>query len=200
MTNILNSMEKINLFNVETIKKIWNELFSFNKNNLNFQLLDFWSWNGSDLLNNAMRWKLAEFIIAKALDIANSYRIEWDEYDLVYNGIKIEIKSWAYIQSWEQDRYSNIILSIKPTKDDNWYEFKRKSDIYVFAILSHKEAKTINPLKLEQWDFYIIKTSILNEKLWNQKTIGLNWLLKLNPIKCNFDQIKESINSIRHLN
>jgi len=164
-----------NEFSVKTTKKIWNELFSFNNNDLDFKLLDFWSWNTSDLLNNAMRWKLAEFIIAKALWIANTFRIEWDEYDLVYNDLKIEIKSWAYIQSWEQDKYSNIVLTVKPTKDYNWTDFKRQSDIYIFAILSYKDAKTINPLKLEQWDFYIMKTSILNEKLWEQKTIGLNW-------------------------
>lgn len=185
-----------NNFSVKTIKKIWNEIFSFNKNNFDFQLLDFWSWNGSDLLNNTMRWKLAEFIIAKALGITNSYRIEWDEYDLVYNDLKIEIKSWSYIQSWEQNKYSNIILSIKPTKDYNWNELKRRSDIYVFAILSHKDAKTINPLKLEQWDFYIIKTNILNKKLWNQKTIWLNSLLKLNPIKCSFENLKITIDEI----
>lgn len=185
-----------NEFSVKTTKKSWDELFSFNNNDLDFKLLEFWSWNTSDLLNNAMRWKLAEFIIAKALWIANTFRIEWDEYDLVYNDLKIEIKSWAYIQSWEQDKYSNIVLTVKPTKDYNWTDFKRQSDIYIFAILSYKDAKTINPLKLEQWDFYVIKTNILNESLWEQKTIGLNWLLKLNPIKSSFENLKKVVDSI----
>lgn len=187
-----------NEYSVNTTRKTWNEQFSFNSDVLNFNLLEFWSWNTSDLLNNTMRWKLAEFIIAKALWIADSYRVEWDEYDLVYNNIKIEIKSGAYIQSWEQKKYSNIVFTIKPTKDQKFTNCKRQSDIYIFAILSHKDSKTINPLKLEQWDFYIIKTSILNEKLWEQKTLSLNWLLNLNPIKSSFEKIKYNIDLINN--
>ena len=182
-----------NKLDVKTVKKAWKEDFSLNNNNLDFKLYDFWSWNTSDLLNNAMRWKLAEYIIARALWIDWWFRIEWDEYDLVYKNLKIEIKSWAYIQSWEQDKYSNIILWIKPTKVFNWTEFKRQSDIYIFAILSHKDAATINPLKLEQWDFYILGTNVMNKELWEQKTIGLNALLKLKPIKCSYDNLKTEI-------
>lgn len=185
-----------NQFSVETNRKTWNENFSFNWNNLNSRLLDFWAWNTSDLLNNAMRWKLAEFIIANALWIDSWYRVEWDDFDLNYNWLKIEIKSWAYIQAWEQDKYSNIIFTIKPTKDYNWTDFKRQSDIYIFALLKHKDAKTIDPLKLEQWDFYIIKTSELNSKLPLQKTISLNSLLELNFIKCSYSELKENIDKI----
>ena len=180
-----------NKFSVETLKKNWNEELEFNWKKLNKKLIDFWIWNGSDLLNNTMRWKLAEYIIAVALWIDNWYRIEWDDYDLVYNGLKIEIKSWAYIQSWEQEKFSNIILWIKPTNNWNWI-FIRQSDIYIFAILKCKDSKNINPLNLEQWDFYIIKTEILNKKLWNQKTIWLNSLLKLNPIKSAFENLKSN--------
>lgn len=185
-----------NEYSVEVKRKTWNENFSFNNKILDFKLIDFWSWNTSDLLNNAMRWKLAEYIIARALWIDNTYRIEWDEYDLVYKNIKIEIKSWAYIQSWEQEKYSNIILTIKPTKDYNWIDFKRQSDIYIFAILSHKNAKTINPLNLEQWDFYIVKTWMLNEKLWNQKTIWLNSLINFDHIKTDYSNLKFEIDNI----
>ena len=184
-----------NNLNIKTYKKTWNEDFLFEWKKLEKKLIDFWSWNTSDLLNNAMRWKLAEYIIAMALWIDNWFRIEWDEYDLVYKNLKIEIKSWAYIQSWEQEKFSKIILWIKPTDNWNW-EFKRQSDIYVFAILKCKDAEIINPLNLEQWDFYILKTEILNKKLQNQKTIWLNSLLKLKPIKTNFLNLKNEINNL----
>lgn len=134
--------------------------------------------------------------LLQALWIDNNFRIEWDEYDLYYNKLKIEVKSCSYIQSWEQEKYSNILFTIKPTNDYNWINFKRQSDLYIFAILSHKDASTIDPLKLEQWDFYIIRTSVLNEKMWTQKTIWLNVLLKLNPIKCNFQNLKQQIDFI----
>lgn len=185
-----------NEFSVTTIKKTWKESFSFNNNDLEFKLVDFWSWNTSDLLNNAMRGKLAEYIIAKALWIDNSFRIEWDEFDLIYKDLKIEVKSGAYIQSWEQDKYSNIVLTIKPTQNYNSTGFKRQSDIYIFAILNHKDSKTINPMKLEQWDFYVIKTKILDENLWLQKTLWLNWLFDLNPIKATYIDLKRIVDTI----
>jgi hypothetical protein len=184
-----------NQFTVETIKKVWNEKVLFDWKNINKTLIDFWAWNGSDLVNNAMRWKLAEYIIALALWLDNWYRIEWDEYDLIYKKLKIEIKSWAYIQSWEQEKLSNIVLWIKPTDNWNWI-FQRQSDIYIFAILKCIDSKIINPLNLEQWDFYIIKTEILNNKLWWQKTIWLNSLLKLNPIKSDFINLKKVIDNL----
>ncbi len=143
-----------------------------------------------------MRGKLAEYIIAKALWIDNSFRIEWDEFDLIYKDLKIEVKSGAYIQSWEQDKYSNIVLTIKPTQNYNSTGFKRQSDIYIFAILNHKDSKTINPMKLEQWDFYVIQTKILDENLWVQKTLWLNWLLDLNPIKATYIDLKRVVDTI----
>jgi len=188
-----------NKFTVKTIKKIWNEEFLFEWKKINNVLNDFWSWNGSDLLNNSMRWKLAEYIIAVSLWLDNWYRIEWDEYDLIYNKLKIEIKSWAYIQSWEQEKYSNIILWIKPTNNWNWI-LKRQSDIYIFAILKCKDSKIINPMNLEQWEFYIIKTEILNNKLWWQKTIWLNSLLKLDPVKTDFMNLKKIVNDFSIIN
>jgi len=188
-----------NKFTVKTIKKIWNEEFLFEWKKINNVLNDFWSWNGSDLLNNSMRWKLAEYIIAVSLWLDNLYRIEWDEYDLIYNKLKIEIKSWAYIQSWEQEKYSNIILWIKPTNNWNWI-LKRQSDIYIFAILKCKDSKIINPMNLEQWEFYIIKTEILNNKLWWQKTIWLNSLLKLDPVKTDFMNLKKIVNDFSIIN
>lgn len=57
-----------NEFSVTNNKKNWNEEFSFGNNDLHFKLIDFWSWNTSDLLNNAMRWKLSEFIIASIMN------------------------------------------------------------------------------------------------------------------------------------
>ena len=184
-----------NNLNIKTYKKNWNEDFLFDWERTDKKLIDFWSWNTSDLLNNAMRWKLAEYIIAVALWIDNWFRIEWDDYDLVYNWLKIEIKSWAYIQSWEQEFFSKIILWIKPTDNWNW-KFIRQSDIYIFAILKCKNAEKINPMDLEQWEFYILETKTLNEKVQNQKTIWLKSLLKLNPIKTDFKKLKKEINKI----
>ena len=60
------------------------------------------------------RGLLAEYIVAHALDLADAVRSEWDAYDLLLpNGIKLEVKSAAYIQSWYQKEYSNISFAIR---------------------------------------------------------------------------------------
>ena len=151
--------------------KIGNESFSFEGQNLDFDLTDFWSWSQSDLLNNTLRGVLAEYIVRQDLMIKKSTRTEWDAYDLeTENGIKIEIKSAAYLQSWKQSKLSQISFDIAPTKgwnaETNEYstEIKRQSDFYVFCILHHKDKSTVDPTQLNQWSFYVLPTRILNEQ------------------------------------
>lgn len=186
---------------IDTDKKIGNEAFLFNDKHLDMNVLSFWQWSSSDLLTNRQRGILAEYIIATALELDTNLREECDAYDLVTkNGIKIEIKSASYIQSWEQEKYSNKSFGIQPTI--RWEENKRtsqkvrQSDIYIFCLLAHKDYKTINPLDLNQWDFYLVETKTLNEKMPYQKTITLNSLLKLNPKRLTYMDIKKEINSI----
>ncbi len=182
---------------IKTKIKLGTEKFCFQNNDLNFDISDFWRWNQSDLIENRTRGILAEFLVKKALGISNEARIEWDAYDLITEtGIKIEIKSASYIQSWEQQEYSNIKFNIRRTVDYENSEnvLRRQSDYYVFCLLKTKNQKILNPMDLAQWDFYVLKTEILNEKVGNQKTIGLNPLLKLNPKKCTFSELKNAIN------
>ena len=184
---------------INTERKKGTEKFSFESENLNFRINDFWIWNQSNLIENRTRGILAEFIVKKALNIKKGTRIEWDSYDLeTENGIKIEIKSAAYIQSWKQQKYSNIQFGIAPTLGDSSnleYDGKQKrwSDFYVFCLLNNKDQKTINPIDLNQWTFYVLKTAVLDKKIPIQKTIGLNSLLRLNPMKCNFNELKNAI-------
>jgi hypothetical protein len=62
-------------------------------------LADFWSWSASDLVSNATRGVLAEYIVASALGLAyqREVRAQWDAFDLLFDGIKIEVKSAAYL-------------------------------------------------------------------------------------------------------
>ena len=59
---------------------------------MDLTLLDFWSWSASDLVSNATRGRLAEFIVANALGVESGIREEWAAYDLATaTGIKIEV-------------------------------------------------------------------------------------------------------------
>lgn len=181
-------------------EKTGQEPFLDGDQELNFNLAEFWSWSQSNLLSNSLRGILAEFIVKKDLGIENGTRTEWDAYDLeTESGIRIEVKSAAYLQSWKQRRLSNILFDIAPKKGWNSRtnefatEISRQSDFYVFCLQNHKDKASVDPLNLNQWNFYVIKTEILNREKVNQKIISLNSLLKLNPIVCKFGEIKNVI-------
>ncbi len=182
-----------------TTQKTGKEAFIFKNKELPLNVLSFWQWSSSELLGNAYRGVLAEFIVASALDIADGFRVEWDEYDLKRKkGLKIEIKSSSYLQSWEQEKLSVINFGIAPTGKFQSRNPKRtrKSDVYIFCVLSHKDKDSVNPLDLSQWDFYILKTKVLNSRVGNQKTITLSSLLRLKPKKVKYSGIKKEIKRI----
>jgi hypothetical protein len=184
---------------IQTTIKTGQEQFTYNNEKLPLNVLSFWQWSSSELLGNALRGVLAEFIIASAIDTLNSPREEWDTYDLeTKNGLKIEVKSSSYLQSWKQTEFSKIMFGIKATGETQSVnpERSRKSDIYIFCVLAHQDKNNVDPLNLSQWDFYILATKILNEKVKAQKSITLSSLLKLNPIKIKYDCLKTEIERI----
>lgn len=164
------------------------------------KLIDFWCWAYSDLIGNAERGALAEFIVACALEINHTERISWDKYDLITKeGITVEVKTSGYLQTWEQQSLSKLIFGIQPTygwnSKSNEYEKeqKRQSDIYVFCVHKHIDQATINPLLIAQWDFYLMPTKILNEKFGEQKTVSLSSLIKAGAEKCEYYSLSERI-------
>lgn len=145
---------------------------------------DFWRWSSSDLLSNTARGVFAEFIVANALGVpTKGIRKEWDPYDLLTSdGIRVEVKSAAYIQSWHQNKLSSISFVIR--KRRGWdsktnlleTEPRRHADVYVFALLAHMDQSTIDPLDLGQWKFYVLSTPVLNERTRSQHSITLRTL------------------------
>lgn len=179
-------MEKLNAITVEQMSG--KEPFVNGSLKLDFTLLEFWSWSQSDLLNNVLRGVLAEFIVKQDLGIKAGPRMEWEAFDLkTDSGIRVEVKSAAYLQSWKQNKFSSIQFDIAPKKgwnaQINTYasDAYRQSDFYVFCVLSYQNKCTVNPLNMEHWNFYVLKTSLLDAEKGKQKSISLNSLLKLNP-------------------
>lgn len=169
-------------------------------NNEIAKLSDYWSWAHSELLCNTERGIIAEYLVACALGIQKNDRESWDKYDLLSsNGIRIEVKASGYIQTWAQKELSKIVFGVH--KSYGWNSTsgkyddtqKRQSDVYVFCVHKHKEQDTVNPLNAKQWDFYVVSTKFLNDKIGNQKTISLSSVEKLEAIKCSYSQLKETI-------
>lgn len=170
--------------------KTGSEQFSDDGSVLDFTLLDYWKWGMSHILSNTERGALAEFIVASAVGFDQPVRNDWGEYDLTAdNGrIKIEVKSSAYIQVWEQKGLSNIVFGIRVPKSTKL----RASDVYVFCLLKHKDQNTIDPLRLEQWEFYVVPTNTINRYERSQSSITLNSLQKLTDAAC-YSELKSKI-------
>jgi hypothetical protein len=190
----------------KTIKKSGKENFHIDGNSINENVLSFWQWSSSEILGNALRGVLAEYIVSLDIHPKPALREEWDAYDLITpDGTTVEVKSGSYLQSWEQKKLSTISFGVQSTygwdssTNTQSNELKRQADVYVFCILAHKDKSSVDPLNLSQWDFYVLPTHVLNNKIPNQKTITLSSLLRLGPQKCKFGEIWDTIKQSQRL-
>jgi hypothetical protein len=182
-------------------RKSGQEPFHASGRALSARLQDFWRWSVSDLVSNATRGRLAEFIVATALDVpTDGVRDEWGAYDLkTPNGVKVEVKSAAYVQSWAQSNFSTISFRTPRTRafdpDTNRLdrEPKRQADVYVFAVLAHKDKRTIDPLNADQWEFYVLPTATLDARIRSQYGITLVTLKSLCGRAVSYDQLRGEV-------
>ena len=176
------------------------EQLTSNGSTIGIKLIDFWKWSVSDLISNATRGRLAEFIVASALGIdMENVRDEWSAYDLISpEGIKIEVKSAAYIQSWHQRDFSKINFSIKTAR--YWDRStnvqhptpSRHSDFYVFCLLKHQDQPTLDPMNLDQWEFYVVSTVEISNYKRSQSSITLKSLLNLTQ-SLKYSELRQAI-------
>jgi len=173
--------ERPNLGPIDCRRLVGREPFHVSGETLGFDVLAFWRWSTSDLVSNATRGVLAEYLVARALGISDGcVREEWAECDLeAPDGTLVEVKSAAYIQSWHQEHLSRVSFRVPETRgwdretnrqDD---DPRRKADVYVFALLDHKDQATLDPLDVSQWQFYVLPTYVLDERGRSQHSITL---------------------------
>lgn len=165
------------------------EPFTFNGADTPYTLADFWSWSYSNILNNVLRGALAEFVVGSALGMkVGEVRENWAPYDLLTpDGIKVEVKSSAYLQGWEQEKPSAINFDIKPRADGT-----RPADVYIFCLFAERDRLRASPLDLNQWKFYVLATRVLDEQ-GKAGQMALSSLLKLNPEPADFDTLYAAV-------
>lgn len=183
------------------------EQLIFKDKELGSSVLDFWSWAYSDLIRNVNRGAFAEFIVLEAMNNQSgitpprtNFRVSMDAYDLLSpDGIRVEVKSSAYIQAWESEHPARISFRIAPAKSldssGNYSadsQYCRHSDVYVFCVWTAMSREQ-NILDLSLWDFYVIATKTLDQKVLNQKTITFQSLLSLQPRKVDYFGLYEAI-------
>lgn len=196
-----------NLERLSPTRKTGREELHADGESLGCNLLSFWRWSASDLVSNATRGRLAEFVVAEALGIpTNGVRNEWDAYDLeTEEGIKIEVKSAAYIQSWHQEKLSTI--SFRTPKTRSWnpdsnhlqQEARRQADVYVFALLVHRDKPTVDPLNVNQWRFFVLPTSLLDDRARSQHSMTLPSLERLSKGTVGFHGLRGAVEEAARL-
>ena len=148
---------------------------------------DFWAWAFSNVLTNNLRGIFAEFLVGTALGILEAGRTEWDAFDLIYREEGIEVKSSAYLQSWDQGGKPSAIgwniaehYSFDPETGD-WTKKKgRSAKCYVLCVYTEREDRSPSKvLDLDRWEFYVLPTAVIDRELATQKTVGHNRIKSL---------------------
>jgi hypothetical protein len=157
---------------------------------------DFWSWAYSDVLSNANRGVFAEFLVASALGLTGTPRVEWNAVDLRYRGKAIEVKLSAYIQSWPQKRPSTIVFNIGRKRgcdaatNTSLPTPIRSADVYVFCLYPETERGRADVLDVPGWHFYVLPTGDMDALLGDQKSVRLNRLVLSCGSPVNFADLK----------
>jgi len=160
---------------------------------------DFWAWAYSDILSNRNRSIFAEFLVAYALGFTDEPRVEWDAVDVRYGNIAIEVKSAAYIQSWEQKKHSTIRFDIKKKRswnaktNESFPDPSRYSDCYVFCL--YLETEKVNILDINGWRFYVVPTKMINDVYGEQKSVSLSKVQTISK-EIPYQELKKTIDSI----
>lgn len=185
---------------ISQMRRSGNELFRDGGRELDFSLLDFWRWSVSDVVSNATRGVLAEYLVARAVGAAEGIRDEWAPYDLTdCDGITIEVKSAAYVQSWHQKRHSVISFACRKTRawdpdtGGQAVQKRRQAKVYVFALLAHKDQATLNPLDVSQWEFYVLPTAALDQRKRSQHSITLKSLRDLHGAPVGYRDLHRAV-------
>ncbi len=163
---------------------------------------DFWAWAYSDILTNIRRGMFAEFLVGSELGVTDNVPpAGWEYFDFLYRDKKIEVKSSAYVQGWDQQgRVSVPSFGIAERRiwDENindWLpEPQRSADCYVFCLYAEKADRSVaSILDTNKWDFYVVPTRQINETLGAQKTVRLSGVESMTGKAVKIKQLKEQV-------
>ncbi len=155
---------------------------------------------GSDLVSNTLRGAFGEYLVSLAVGAADGVQEEWADYDVrTSDGLRIEVKTSGYVQSWKQSNLSSPTFDIGRKQGwdagtNTFTEHKRRwSDVYVFCLHHYQDKISIDPLDMTQWTFYVLATTVLEREIPEQKRIGLGSLKRLGTISVQFEGISDAI-------
>lgn len=162
---------------------------------------DFWRFAMQDLQMNNTRGYLAEFLVGKALGV-ESNRVEWEPFDLLWHpnstdSVRIEVKSSAYLQSWEQRQlsrpsFSGLKSKVRDEESGDYSELPDyHADVYVMCLNSQKDPETFDPLDINQWKFFVVPRHQLAAR--NIASVSLGWLERESVSPVDFNSLRDQV-------
>ncbi|MFF2546028.1 hypothetical protein ACFVUY_26125 [Kitasatospora sp. NPDC058063] len=159
-------------------------------------VLEFWRYAMPDLRTNTTRGLLAEFLVHRAVGAVRR-NAEWESFDvLAPDGLRIEVKTSAYLQAWGQRRLSEIRFSrlrgrTWTPEDGVAAEQSYNADVYVFALHTARTHDDYDPLDIGQWDFYVAPRALVEAT--GQAGLGLASVRRLCGEPVAYEQLPERI-------
>ena len=143
----------------------------------------FQNWALGNLVGNTNRGIFAEWLVGQALGAIGDgeTREEWDECDLRYRGMKVEVKTSGRDQTWHQDRRSPPRFDIKrrtriwdaQTGESTRHDPPiRPAGVYVFCLHEPIPATNDNVRDPAFWKFWIVSKRTLDNQLGPQQSVG----------------------------
>lgn len=169
-------------------------LFTSNGESIGLTMLDFWKYQYSNIFD--LQENIAEFIVGKALGLTEPCnRNGWSLYDIYYRDKRIEVKETGYFYSWQEDGKisQQRTFGIAPAYGKDKVK-ERQNDIYVFCLNTGTNEEESNPLEMDNWEFYVVPTSVINKVAKGQKTISLGRVGKLAPAT-RYSELKGIVDS-----
>ena len=154
------------------------------------ELADFRYWAGGNLVDNRNRGIFGEWLVGQALGVMaeGEIRQEWDAVDLRFGELLIEVKTSGVSQTWNQEGSSTPRFGIPRQKrawfadTDDWIVYdppERTADVYVFCLHQSVPATNENVADPESWLFWVVATSVIDEELDDQSSVGVSTLNRL---------------------
>jgi len=179
------------------------EKFQFDGQELDYNFIDFWRFHYSNIYD--IQGRIAEFVVSKALDIHEPQNDQyWTLWDLTYKGVRIEVKETSYYHSFNKEEKVSLRRSFGIPKAHGSYdpevsgntEFCRQNDLYIFCLNTGYTKEESYPLNLNNWEFYLVPTKVINRECGDNKTISLQRIRKMGFAPQKYSEIKSAVDSM----
>lgn len=174
-----------------------------------FSVLDYWRYTYGALASQHDR--IAEYLVSMALGIEKAENaMLWTGYDVSYKSKRVEVKATSYVHAWNKKKTSDQrTFSIATSDNHYWYgrvdrngkQKARQNDLYVFCLNTNRDIENSDPLRIDDWDFYVIPTFRIDDRcdrLGNpdQKTISLGVVRRMAGEPVKWPGLKEKIEAV----